>query len=162
MCIRDRSPTVNCDVENGLNKFKHVCGAIHRTLKYKTSKDTKLKFKLETMAVPVAQYGSETWVFSQRDRAKVTSAVIIFLRSFKKCTSLARISNAWIRRELQIFKLQGRIIECRANWCKHLGRMKQDRLPKLVLNYEFKGYRSVGRPKTRRVSACLLYTSRCV
>ena len=73
MCIRDRlssfnylgfeiSPAVDCDVEN---KFKHICGTIHRTLKYKTRKDTKLKF-YKTIAVPVALYGSETWALSQR------------------------------------------------------------------------------------------------
>ena len=52
-----------CDIKNKPNKFKHICGAIHRTLKYKTMKETKLKF-YKTMAVPVALYGSETWAVS--------------------------------------------------------------------------------------------------
>ena len=37
------SPTVDCDIENKRNTFKHICGTIYRTLKYKTRRETKLK-----------------------------------------------------------------------------------------------------------------------
>ena len=43
------------------------------------------------MAVPVALYRSETWVLSQRDRGKVTSAEIKFLKLVKGCTLRERI-----------------------------------------------------------------------
>ena len=36
-------------------------GVIHRTLRTKARKETRLKF-YETMAVPVVLYGCETWV----------------------------------------------------------------------------------------------------
>ena len=34
----------DCDVENKLNRFQHICETIHKTLKYKTRKKTKWKF----------------------------------------------------------------------------------------------------------------------
>ena len=46
---------------------------IHRILIHKTRKDSKVKF-YKAMAIPVALYGSETWVLSHRDRGKVISA----------------------------------------------------------------------------------------
>ena len=60
-----------CDVYQGVCNKRIVKimgidgGLIHRTLKYKTMKDTTLTF-YKTMVVP--EYGSDTWVLSQRDR----------------------------------------------------------------------------------------------
>lgn len=50
--------TIDSDTENKLNKFKHICGTIHRILKYRTRKETKLNF-YKTMAVSVALHESE-------------------------------------------------------------------------------------------------------
>ena len=45
-------------VNNKINKFQRMCGAISRTLKGKTQFSTHIKF-YKVMAVPVLMYGSE-------------------------------------------------------------------------------------------------------
>ena len=64
------SRAVDFDVKNKLNKFTLICPTIHRLLKYKTRKETKLT-SYKTMAVPVPLYGSETGVgFFHRERQR--------------------------------------------------------------------------------------------
>ena len=64
-------------------------------------------------------YGSETRILSQRDRGKITSPEIKFLRLVKGYTLCDRISNSHIRRELQIStheEILRTISKCARNW----------------------------------------------
>lgn len=47
------------DWERKLSAFRSICGTIHRNLKNKTRKDTRMKF-YKTVAVPTFLYASET------------------------------------------------------------------------------------------------------
>lgn len=125
-----------------------MCGTIHRTLKNKTRKDTRIKF-YKTMATPLLLYGSETWVNTKRIQNKIQSAEMTFLRRTKGCTRSDRFRNEDIREELHIFSMNGRIKEHRDRWFQHINRMEDTRLPKLLLNYKATGRRDVGRPKGR-------------
>jgi hypothetical protein len=49
-----------------LKKFRNVCAAIHKYLKHKTRKDTRLKF-YKTIAVPILIYGSKHG-YSQKEK----------------------------------------------------------------------------------------------
>lgn len=46
-----------------LNKFRHICSAINKTLKGETRKERRRKV-YKTMTGPVLLYGSATWVSS--------------------------------------------------------------------------------------------------
>ena len=49
------------DVDEKLNKFRNICGTIHRYwyLKNKTKKETRIRFS-DTVAIPVLVYGDES------------------------------------------------------------------------------------------------------
>jgi hypothetical protein len=73
------------DLNDKLSKLKNICGAIARTLKKKTRKETNLKcYKI--MAVPVLLYGSETWTWRKSDWSRIQAAEIKYLRTIKGCT----------------------------------------------------------------------------
>jgi hypothetical protein len=91
-----------------LAKFRNVCGAVHKYLKHKTRKDTRLKF-YETISVPILIYGSEAWVLSKREESKIQSSEMLFLRNVKGCSRIDRIKNDDIRQELSIFTLKDKI-----------------------------------------------------
>ena len=74
-------------------------GAIRRTLKNKTRKDTQLKF-CRVMAVPMLLYGTESWITRKRDKNRIQAAEMKFLRSAKGCSEQDRFRNEEIREEL--------------------------------------------------------------
>lgn len=136
------------DIYTKLSKFQQVCGTIHRTLRQKTRKETRIKF-YKTMAVPLLLYGSETWVINKKISSRIQSAEMSFLRRTKGCTRLDHIQNEDIRNELQIYAIHDKIQQYRNNWKQHLYRMDQTRLPRLVFQYRPTGHRDVGRPRKR-------------
>jgi hypothetical protein len=81
-----------------------LCGTIHRTLKNKIRKETRLKF-YKTMAIPALMYGSEIWVPTKKVQTRIQSTEMVFLRKTKSCTKLDYITNE-IRTELNIYSVK--------------------------------------------------------
>ncbi|KAK7861914.1 hypothetical protein R5R35_009378 [Gryllus longicercus] len=144
----DISYDTDKDIENKTNKFQSICGIINRTLQNKARKDTKIKF-YKTMAAPVLLYGSESWIMKKRDQSKLQAAEMRFLRKVKGCIKQDQIRNEDIRKELDIYNINERILENRKEWRRHIERMEEDSIPQLVLNYQPKGRRDIGRPRKR-------------
>lgn len=136
------------DTNKKLSKFQSVCGIIHRTMKNKTRKETRIKF-YNTMAIPVLLYGSESWVPKKSTYTQLQSAEMKFLRRTKGCTREDRFKNDEIREELNVKSLNERMMEYRNKWLQHVQRMDNSRLPKLAFQYKPRGTRDIGRPKKR-------------
>jgi hypothetical protein len=115
----------NKDIDEKVAKFRHICGSIHRNLKNKTGKDTRIKF-YETIAIPTLMYASETWVMRKKDKDKIQSAEIKFLRSTIGCKLLDRRKTEEIRKELQVTALNDKITENRRKWTEHLNTVPEE------------------------------------
>jgi hypothetical protein len=96
------------------------------------------------MAVPVLSYGSESWVTSKKDKDKIQAAEMRFRRRVKGCTRADRIRNVDIRAELNIYNINSRLEETKEKWEKHIDRMTETRIPKLILQYQPKGKKRYG------------------
>lgn len=136
------------DVDNKLHKYQRMCGTIHRQLGNKTTRETKMKF-YKVMASPLLTYGSESWTMRKRDKQKIQSAEMKFLRRTKGCTLRDQIRNSDIRADLKIYSMTERIEENSRRWKQHIGRMNEDRLVNQVLRYRPCGKRDIGRPRRR-------------
>jgi hypothetical protein len=134
------------DLDHKIHRFQMICGTINRTLKQKVRKDTKLKL-YKTMAVPSVIYGSETWVDLKRNKSRIQSAEMRFLRRVKGCTLRDQIRNDDIRRELDIFSLNRKIEDNKRNWIDHVYRMPDSRIVKQAIDYMPQGRRDQGRPR---------------
>lgn len=82
-------------------------------------------------------------------RVRVESAEVRFFRSVKGCTRLDKILNQDIRSDFGMYKSAEEIQIKPTNWLKHVERMDDNRLPKLILNCKPTGRRTVGRPRKR-------------
>jgi hypothetical protein len=125
-----------------------LCGTIHRTLKNKTRKETRLKF-YNTIAFPALMYGSEIWVPTKKIQTRIQSTELNFLRKTKGCTKLNHITNAMIRTELNIYPVNDTTEQYRNKWFQHINRMQNTRLPNRALQYRPSGKRDIARPKKR-------------
>ena len=115
---------------------------------YRKPADTQMKF-YKVVARPTLLYGSETWVSTKRDMARLEAAEMHFLRSVKGYTRLDKIRSKVIRKELKVSGIQDVKSKYKQNWINHLERMDNTRLPKHDLNYKPRGRRDRGHPRKR-------------
>ena len=141
---------LDIDWDSKLTKFRRICGTIHRYLKNKERKDTRMKF-YKTVGVPTFLYASETWTLGKRDVQRIQAAKMKFLRGTQGCSLLDRRRNEDIRRDLNIASLHQKIEDHRRRWCEHLNCMPDIRLPVATMDYHPTGKRDVGRPRRRWV-----------
>jgi hypothetical protein len=101
------------------------------------------------MAIPTLLYGSECWTLTKRQKSRLEAAEMRFLRSMVGYLLIDHRRNEDIREELQIIDINSRIKNYQIKWFQSLDRMEQNRIPKLLLNYEPRGRRDQGRPCRR-------------
>jgi hypothetical protein len=67
----------------------------------------------------------------------------------KNCREEINIINEDILRELLMSQITEFKYQYRKNWKEHVDRMSSDRIPKMILKYQPKGKRNLGRPMER-------------
>jgi hypothetical protein len=125
-----------------------VLGIINQIFKpLLVSRHTRIHIN-KTLARPVLSYGSEAWTIRTDERRSI-SAEMRFLRRTARYTHWDHKRNEDILTELQISQVTEFIYQYRKNWKEHVDRMSSDRIPKLILKYQPKGKRNLGRPLKR-------------
>ena len=111
------------DIREKINKFRCICGTIHRKLRNKTRHSTRTKF-YKTIAIPTLIYASEAWMMGRKESGKIQSAEVQFLRNTLNYTLQDRIKKEDIRAELEVKDISEIITFYRRQWWDHLQRMK--------------------------------------
>ena len=101
------------------------------------------------MSIPTITYSSETWTINNKNKKRIQSAEMRFLRSVAGYRLTDRKRNIEIREELNVGELNETIKTYRDKWKTHLGRMNQNRIPKAMYRYRPTGKRGLGRPRSR-------------
>ena len=102
----------------------------------------------ESVIVPTALYGSETWVLKTEDKNRLDVREMKCLRTMSGVTKWDRIPNERIRGRTGVkSKLSYRAEQGGLRWFGHMERMDGGRITKRVMNSEAEGTRSRGRPK---------------
>jgi hypothetical protein len=109
-------------IDKKLGRFQMLCCTVHRTLKNKTRKETRLKF-YKTMAIPALMYESEIWVSTKKVQTRIQSTEMNFLWKTKGCTKLDHVTNEMIT-ELNIYPVNDTVEQYRNNWLQHINRMQ--------------------------------------
>jgi hypothetical protein len=102
----------------------------------------------KTLARPVLSYASEAWTI-RTDEKRLISAEMRFLGRTAGYTLWDHKRNKDILTELQILQITEFICQYRKNWNEHVDRMSSDMIPKMILKYQPKGKRNLGRPLKR-------------
>ena len=137
------------DVDNKLKNFQRTTGLINRVLRRNlVKKETRLRI-YNTMAIPQLAYGCEIWSPNQRDLRRVEAAEMRFLRSTAGVTLRDKKRSTEIRETLRVTPILEKITTYREKWKEKIGKMDNNRIPRLVLGYSPQGKRSRGRPLKR-------------
>jgi hypothetical protein len=101
----------------------------------------------------VLSYGRETWTI--RADKRLISAEMRFPRRTAGYTRWDHKINEDILTELQILQTTEFIYRYRKNWKQHVDRLSSDRIPTIILKYQSKRKRNLGRPLERRKDSVL-------
>ena len=136
------------DLEDKLQTYKKINGAIRRHFEKQMNNETKLWIHNIT-AKAALKFGSEAWVLKKRWEQRLEAAQMKFLRHLLGITKLDNEKNQTIREKLGVQNVVKEIIQYQQKWLQHLQRMDTNRIPKQSLEYRSKGRRNIGRPRKR-------------
>jgi hypothetical protein len=94
-------------------------------------------------------YGSDAWTIRRTDEKRLISVEMRFLRRTAGYTGWDHKRNEDILTELQMSQMTEFIYQYRKNRKEHVDRMSSDGIPKLILKFQPKGKRNLGRPLKR-------------
>jgi hypothetical protein len=97
----------------------------------------------------VLSYGSEAWTIRRTDERRLISAEMRFLRRTAGYTGWDHKRNEDILTELQMSQITEFKCQYRKNWKERVDRTSSDSIPKMILKYQPKGKRNLGRPLKR-------------
>ena len=107
-------------------------------------KEIQLRFH-NIISKPVLLYGREYWTLRQRDKSRINSLQIRFLRSLSGVTLKDRIKSEEIRKKWNVEEMIDGIKNYQLKWNQHILRMPENRIPCKALQYRPQGKRDLGR-----------------
>ena len=136
------------DLEDKLQKYNKINGAIRRHFGKKMKKETKLRIHNIT-AKAAFKFGSEAWVLKKRKKQRLKAAQMKLLGHLLGITKLDKEKNQWIREKTGAQNIVEEIKQYQKKWLQHVQRMDRNRLPRQALKYRPERRRNIGRPKKR-------------
>ena len=135
------------DVKSRVAKAQGVFSQLKKVCKNrKISLQTKIRI-LEVRVMTLVKYGSEAWALRNADENLLDVFQRNWLRIVLGTRLTDRISNSRLYEKCGSIPLSRAIIKERLRWLGHVLRMKDDRLPKIVLFGQPSGAtRKAGRP----------------
>jgi len=137
------------DLEDKLQTYNKINGAIQRHFGKQMNKETKLRIH-DITAKAALKFGSEAWVLKKREEQRLEAAQMKFLRHLLGITKLDKEKNQSIREKTGAENTVKEIKQYQEKWLQHVQRMDANRIPKLALQYKPKRRRNIGRPRKRR------------
>lgn len=109
----------------------------------------RLKFRLlNTIVIPAAIYGSESWILKQTEKNKLCAFEMNCLRRVLNIRWHDRITNVAVRNMARGWKsIVERVEDQQRRWFGHVMRMPETRWPKMLLHGRVHGSRPRGRPR---------------
>jgi len=115
------------DLEDILQAYNKINGAIRRHFGKQMNKETKLRINNIT-AKAALKFGSEAWVLKKREEQCLEAAQMKFLRHLLGITKLDKEKNQCIREKTGAQEIE----QYQKNWLRYVQRMDRNRIPEKV------------------------------
>jgi hypothetical protein len=111
-------------------------------------KDFQIRFH-NVIAKPALLYGSECWTLRQKNRNRINSSQMTFIRSLTAVTLRDGIKSEDLRNRWRVHEMVQEVQNYQFKWMQHVLRMPANRPPRKLLKYKPHGRRDLGRPHRR-------------
>ena len=102
----------------------------------------------KALAVPAVLYGSEIWTLRQRDKKRLILNEMKFFRT-AGYTHFDDKRNEEILEELKVEPVDKKLNRYKSNSLRHITRINNNGMPKIMMNCRPVGRRRLGRPLNR-------------
>ena len=119
------------DLEDKLQTYNKINGAIRRHFGKQMNKETKLRIHNIT-AKAALKFGSEAWVLKKREEQRLQAAQMKVLRHLLGITKLGKEKKHCIRQKMGAQNILKEIKQYQKKWVQHVQRMDTNRLPKVA------------------------------
>lgn len=141
---------IDQEIKHRISKGNRTYYQINNTLIGKKEISIKAKMHLyKTIYTPTLLYSSETWTMTDKQKSKITTAEMRYLRRVVGKTRRDRVRNRSIRDDLELAPLVEDIKIKQLQWYGHLVRMSNERYPKKIFEMRCDGRRDRGRPRRK-------------
>jgi len=140
------------EIKHRINQTRKAMNALNSIWWHKNITKNRKLYIYQTIIQSVLVYGAEVWQIPIREINKILSTEMDVLRRSAKKSRMERIKNESIK---EIMGVKGKpdiidIIEKkRLQWYRHVKRMPEDRIPKLIMEWIQLERRKRGRPRKR-------------
>ena len=139
---------VGKEVQHRVIEASRAMGGMNKIFKNREVDMRTKRGLYESIIVPTALYGAETWGLKVEDKKRLDVMEMKCLRSMSGVTIWDRNTNESIRGRTGVkSKLSNRAEQKTLRWFGHMERMNEERLAKRVMNAEVEGANPRGRPK---------------
>ena len=129
---------------------RKVAGAIRFMVNVRSLQLECARVLPESLLVPVLSYGSETVIWSEKEKSRIWAVRMDNLRGLLGIRRMDKVPNAQIRQLCGVTKgMDEKIDEGVLRWFGHVQRMENNKTAKRVCVGDCAGSLSVGRPMKR-------------
>jgi hypothetical protein len=136
------------DIDRNLTKYNRLNGTLKRNFGKQMRKEIQLRFH-NIVSKPALLHGSECWTLHQRDKSRINSSQMRFLRSLSRVTLRDRIKSEKIGKQWKVEEIIDDIQNYQQKWNQHVLRMPENGLLRKPLQYQPQSKRDLGRPYRR-------------
>ena len=146
--IFNKNGNSNEEITQRIIKGRNMIRALNSILCDKNMKKETKKRMYESLVKPTITYGSEVWDVSQKNKKKLLSTEMDFLRRSCRVSRFEHIRNNVIRERMDLEKsIIESIDKKQLTWFGHVKRMEENRWPKKILEWDPPERRKRGRPR---------------
>lgn len=135
---------INRRIKNALNVY---CAISNGVLNKREVSANAKKNVYKAVFRPILTYGCESWTLTRRQKEKLQTVEMKYLRRTKGVTRMDKIRNTQIREDLNMGSLEEFIEQRQLSWWGHLQRMGEHRQVKKVWEAKIIEKRKRGRPR---------------
>jgi hypothetical protein len=131
-----------------LEKFTQILGILNNSFRLSAVQKFSIIKVCNALALPILLNGSEIWTLQQKGK-KETESHRDEICQKKTLHPFWLQSNDEILEEVKAEPADKKLRRYKSNWLRHVTRMDNNRMPKIMLNYRPNGQRHLERPLTR-------------
>lgn len=146
--IIQESGSCEADVDHRVQQARRAIKMLNGVLWSRSISKQMKKRILQTIVESILTYGAEGWALVERQKCKIQATEMEGIRRAARVSRLERRRNEDVRHMMDMEESVMERIEKRTlQWYGHVKRMKEERWPKIILEWSPRGRRKRARPR---------------
>ena len=136
------------EIGKRISTGRKIIGMLNSVLWSRNIVNNTKRIIYNSLVQSVMLYGAETWTLDRQNANKLLATEMDYWRRAARKSRMDKIRNQRIRELMEVDRNILEVIEERKmRWFGHVERMGEDRIPKMILEWNAEGRRRRGKPR---------------